>query len=99
MTTWRCVGLAALLVVFSARAWAERVWVLWADMDQVGGRFLASKSEKAEANRVTKQVDRNVVTTRTEEVDTDGQWRPAGVSRVRFVCLSDTIDPRAPRGR
>jgi hypothetical protein len=28
-----------------APAWAEHAWVLWADVDQVGGRFLAvSKS-------------------------------------------------------
>jgi hypothetical protein len=60
----------------------------------------AAKPEKADpATRVTKEVDHNVVTTRTQERDTDGRWQPTMYTRVRFVCLPDTADPRRPKGK
>jgi hypothetical protein len=60
----------------------------------------ASKSERTNPKtRVTKKVDHNVVTTDTEELAEGGRWQPGTSTRVHFVCLLDTVDPRGPKGK
>jgi len=59
----------------------------------------AAKSERTNPKtRVTTKVDHNVVTTDTEELDEGGRWQPETSTRVRFVCLPDTVDPRGEKG-
>jgi hypothetical protein len=88
--TWRAAALATLLVVLPVQAAAECAWVMWAwtpSETQADGPGVYSPVSGHKAISMCNDEKRMR--------ETNPQLVPKG---SRFICLPDTVDPRAPRG-
>jgi len=99
------LSLLCLLIIAPATAYAECAWVLWVQTDD--GTTQSDQAESAYAAReacvvalrqnaaVLKEAGVRVIAEYVERAVVVGT---KGKSRVRYVCLPDTVDPRGAKG-
>src|SRR5438034_10956030 len=86
-----------LVMMVSTSAAAECAWVLWGwrDGPQPGGGYVNSQYHPLESFQSSKE--RLGLPAKVACEDARERYRQ-GNGWPRFVCLTDTVDPRAPKG-
>ncbi len=97
----RAALLAALSLLTSAvAAHAECAWILWMELPVGSAQWTLGKTPSAafEKRADCERMAQGAAAVRAAMAD-EAAKRGEKVENAFFVCLPDTVDPRAPKGR